>query len=225
MLFLRSLHCFINCLLRQCSVLGCSCLLPIQDFQSFLRHCSVLGLDCSIFYLLRHYSISEGLLPLFHYLFDMSLHCSRFQLSPLLFVASLYIFKFPLFHYLFVASLLCSRLQLLHLLFVMSLCYFFKVFIISLPVCYVITLSSASASSFCYATLLFLEGFHCLIICLLRHFSVLGFNCSIFCLLHHYTISSRFPLFHYLFITSLLCSRLRLFHLLLVMSLSYFFKL
>src|SRR6218665_4036379 len=49
-----------------------------------------------------------------HYLFVTSLLCSRLQLSPLLFVASLYIFTFPLFHYLFVASLICSRLRLFH---------------------------------------------------------------------------------------------------------------
>src|SRR6218665_2261085 len=115
---------------------------PIQGFQCFLRHCSLLGLDCSIFCLLRHYSISQGL-PLFHYLFVTSLHCSWLQLSPLLFVASLYIFKFPLFYYLFVASLLCSRLQLLHLLFVTSLYYFFIT--VSLPACYVVALLSDSA--------------------------------------------------------------------------------
>src|SRR6218665_200608 len=53
--------------------------------------------------------------------------------------------------------------------------------------------------------MLLLQGFHCFIICLLRHCSVLGFNCSIFCLLRHHTISSRFSLLNYLFITPLLC--------------------
>ena len=43
-------------------------------------------------------------------------------------------------------------------------------------------------------TIIISSSFHCLIICLLCHCSVLGFNCSSsFCLLHHYTFSSRFP--------------------------------
>src|SRR6218665_39439 len=92
----------------------------IQGFQCFLRHCSVLGLDCSIFRLLRHHSTSSRF-PMLHYLFDTSLLCSRLQLSPLLFVASLYIFKFPLFHYSVCYVMLCSRLQQSPLLFVASL--------------------------------------------------------------------------------------------------------
>src|SRR6218665_308916 len=93
---------------------------PIHGFQCFLRHCSVLGLDCSIFRLLRHHSTSSRF-PMLHYLFDTSLLCSRLQLSPLLFVASLYIFKIPLFHYSVCYVMLCSRLQLSPLLFVASL--------------------------------------------------------------------------------------------------------
>ena len=58
--------------------------------------------------------------------------------------------------------------------------------------------------------ILCLQGFHCFIICLLRHCSVLGSDCLFFCFLRHYTISSRVSLFQYLFVTSLLCSSLRL---------------
>src|SRR6218665_2252978 len=77
-LFLRSLHCFINCLLLQCSVLGCS-------------------------------AVSYS--------------------------------RFPMF----LTSLLCSRLRLFHILFVTSLFYLLRASIVSLSVCYVITLFSASA--------------------------------------------------------------------------------
>src|SRR6218665_2535917 len=96
-----------------------------------------------------------------------------------------YIVKFPLFNYLFVVSLLCSQLQLLQLLFVTSLYFFFKVSIVSLPVCYVIGLFSSSAvsSSFCTMLHVFLQGFYCLIICLL--------------------LCSRLRLFHLLFVMSL----------------------
>jgi|SRR6218665_940378 len=62
-----------------------------------------------------------------------------------------------------------------------------------------------------YVIILFPKGFHCFIICLLSHCSVLGFSCLFFFLFRHYPFSSIFPLFHYLFITSLLCSRLQLF--------------
>src|SRR6218665_82337 len=94
----------------------------------------------------------------------------------------------------FLTSLLYSWLQLIHLLCVTSLYCFFKISIVSLPVCYLIALFSASAvsSSFSYATILFHQGFHCLIICLLglRLCSVIGFDCFIYCLLCHYPISS-----------------------------------
>src|SRR6218665_2050907 len=44
---------------------------------------------------------------------------------------------------------------------------------------------------------LFLQGFHCFIICLLRHCSVLGFNCFIFWLLCHYpSYFLKFSIFH-----------------------------
>jgi len=91
--------------------------------------------------------------------------------------------------------------------------------------------------------MLCLQGYHCFIICVLCHCSVLGFDCLFFSLLRHYTISSRFALFHYLFvttpcylfkvsivlvryllITSLLCSRLRLSRLPLVTSLWFLLK-
>src|SRR6218665_3520628 len=81
---------------------------------------------------------------------------------------------------------------------------------------------SSVSSTVCFVTILSLPYFHCFIICLLRHCSVLGFDCYIFCLLCHYAISSRFPLFRYMFVTSLLCTRLRLLHLLFVTSLYYF---
>jgi len=57
----------------------------------------------------------------------------------------------------------------------------------------------------CYVTMLSTQGFHCFIICLLRHCSVLGVDCLFLCLLRHYAFSSRFPLFHYLFVTTI-CS-------------------
>src|SRR6218665_4207800 len=44
--------------------------------------------------------------------------------------------------------------------------------------------------------MLCLQGFHCFIIGLLRHCSVLVFDCFFLCFLRHYTISSRFPLVH-----------------------------
>src|SRR6218665_493827 len=50
--------------------------------------------------------------------------------------------------------------------------------------------------------MLCLQGFHCFIIGLLRHCSVLIFVCLFLCFLRHYTISSMFLLFHYLFVTS-----------------------
>ena len=147
--------------------------------------------------LLRHYTISLRV-PLFYYLFVTQLY---------------YFFKVfivPNFLNLFVTSLLCSRLQLSPLLFIASL--YLQVSIVSLSVCYVIALFSASIvpSSDCYVTILHLQGFQCFSICLLRHCSVLGcsclqfkvsnvfyvtalavigLDCSIFCLLRHYSIS------------------------------------
>src|SRR6218665_3563758 len=59
-------------------------------------------------------------------------------------------------------------------------------------------------------TCLCLQGFHCLIIGLLRHCSVVIFECLCLCFSRHNTISSRFPLFQYLFVTSLRCSMLPL---------------
>src|SRR6218665_2682079 len=63
------------------------------------------------------------------------------RLFRLLFVTSQF---YPLFRYLFATPLLCSRLQLSPLLFVTSLYCFFKVSIVSLSVCYVTALFSAS---------------------------------------------------------------------------------
>src|SRR6218665_3607521 len=89
-----------------------------------------------------------------HYLFVTSLLCSRLQqLCPLLFVASLYTFKFPLFNYPFIASLLCSRLRLYHLLFLISLYYFLKISIVSL-----------SLSVCCVTALFRLRLFHLLFV-------------------------------------------------------------
>src|SRR6218665_3760851 len=39
--------------------------------------------------------------------------------------------------------------------------------------------------------ILYLQGFHCFRICLLRHCSVLSFDCVVFCLLRHHAFSSR----------------------------------
>src|SRR6218665_2432925 len=104
--------------------------------------------------------------------------------------------RFPLFHYRFVTSLLCSRPRLALPLFVTSVYSLFKIFIVSLPVCYV--------------TILSLQCFHCFIIRLLRHRFVLDFDCYFICFIRHLTISSKYPIFHYLFVTSLICSSLRL---------------
>src|SRR6218665_1714125 len=72
--------------------------------------------------------------------------------------------------------------------------------------------------------MLSLQGFHCFIIYLLRHCSVLGLSYFLFCLLRHNAISSGFPLFYYLLVTSLLCSRLQLFPLLFITSQCYLFR-
>src|SRR6218665_3428631 len=102
MLPLPGFHCFIICLLLHCSVLGfdCSicCLLRHYTINSsfplfcyfMLRHCSGLGSRCLLFCLLRHCTFFKVLL--FHYLFVTTLLCSRLQLSPILFVTSLYYF-------------------------------------------------------------------------------------------------------------------------------------
>src|SRR6218665_1521412 len=76
-----------------------------------------------------------------------------------------------------------------HNLFITSPYYLFKV--------------SITALSVSYVTILYIQGFHCFIICLLRHCSVLFFDCLFFCLLRQSTIFLRFPLFHYLFVTPL----------------------
>jgi len=89
----------------------------LQDFHCFiiflLCHSNVLGFYCSIFCLLRHYTISSRI-PLFHYLFVISLLCSQLRLFPLLFVTSLYyLFKVSIISLAicFITSLLCSQLQ------------------------------------------------------------------------------------------------------------------
>src|SRR6218665_3108412 len=140
-----------------------------------LRHCSVLGFSCSIFCLLRHYTISSRF-PLFHFLFVTSLLCSRHLLFHLLFVTSIYY----LFQVSIVSLCVCYVIALfwvsIHLLFVTSLYHFFNVSIVSLLVCYITVLFSASIvpSSVCYVTIRSLHGFHCFIICMLRHCSVRG---------------------------------------------------
>src|SRR6218665_1840988 len=78
--------------------------------------------------------------------------------------------RFPLFHYLFVTSVLCSRLRLSLLLFVTSLC-----FLLIVPLFHYLFVTV------CYVSLLSLQGFHCFIICLLRHFCILGFDCLFLC--------------------------------------------
>src|SRR6218665_4032432 len=82
-----------------------------------------------------------------------------------------------------------SRFPLFLYRFVTSPCNLFKVSIVYLSVCYV--------------TILSFQGFHCFIIGLLRHCSVLGLDCLFLCLLRQYTLSLRSSLFHYLFVTSL----------------------
>src|SRR6218665_2326782 len=88
-----------------------------------------------------------------------ALRCSRLQLSPLLFVSSLYILKFPFFQYFFFMTLQCSWLLLFNLLIVTSQYYFFKVSNASLSICDVIALFSASAvsSSICCVTIYILK--------------------------------------------------------------------
>src|SRR6218665_3926535 len=109
---------------------------------------------------------------MFHYLFATSLLCFRLPFSHLLFATCTLGYytissRLPLFRYLFITSLLCSRFRLSARLFVTSLCCFFKIFIISLSVCYVIISASIVPSSVCYVT-----RFQRFIICLLRHCSV-----------------------------------------------------
>src|SRR6218665_3618677 len=63
--------------------------------------------------------------------------------------------------------------------------------------------------------MLSLQGFHCFIIGLLRHCSVLGVDCLFLCVLRHYTISSIFLLLHYPFVRlrhHTISSRFPLFH-------------
>ena len=156
---------------------------------------------------------------MFHYRFVTSLLCSRLRQSLPLSVTSLYyLFKVPLFRYLFFTSVLqpstvpssvCYASLFIHTIST-SLYYLLKISIVLLSAFYVTALFQAStvSSSVCYITLLFLEGFNCFIICLLRH----------------YALSSIFPLLYYLCITSLLCSRFRLLLLLFVTSLGYLFK-
>ena len=69
-----------------------------------------------------------------------------------------------------------SRFPLFLYLFVTSPYHLFKVSIVWLSVCYVTALFYAStvSSSVSYVTILSLQGFHCFIICLLRHCSILG---------------------------------------------------
>ena len=155
---------------------------------------------------------------MFHYRFVTSLHCSRLQLSPLLFFASLICLQGSIVSLsIWCVTVLVFNCSIFCLLPHYRAYYFCKVSIVSLPVCNVIALSSPSAvsSSFCYTTILFLQGFQCLIICLLRHCSVLGFG--------RCPISSSFN-FVTLSITSLYYFRLLLFHLLFVTQLYYFFK-
>ena len=129
-----------------CGMLDGLAFLPLADVaarMAYLRGCMPMGSLDAVVDLVDYFdttNVTGSVRRIFmrpaqshriqHYTDQASLHCSPLQLSPLLLVASLYIFKFPLFHYLFVAALLCSRLQLLHLLFGMLLYYFFKVSII-----------------------------------------------------------------------------------------------
>src|SRR6218665_1970869 len=125
-------------------------------------------------------------------------HCSFFGFDCSIFCLlrnyNYYFFKVLLFRNLFVTSLLCSRLRLSPLLFV------------------------ASAAS-----LLFLQGFHCFIICLLRHCSFFGFRLFHLLFVMQLYYFFKFPLFHYLFVFIALFSA-SLFHLLIVTTQYYFFK-
>src|SRR6218665_2586061 len=76
--------------------------------------------------------------------------------------------------------------------------------------CVALFYATTASSSVSYVIILYLQCFHCFIICLLRHCTVRGFDCLVFCLLHHHAFSSRFLIIHYLFVTSLLCSGFRL---------------
>src|SRR6218665_1291626 len=107
--------------------------------------------------LLRYYTISSRF-PLFHYLFVTSMLFFRLRLVHLLFVTQLYYFlRFSLFCNLFLTSLLCFQLS--PLLFVASL--YLQVSNVSLSVCYVIALFSASIVQYSdwYVTILLLQYF------------------------------------------------------------------
>src|SRR6218665_692048 len=148
---------------------------------------------------------------------------------PLFFTSLHYLFKVSIVSLsvcyvtaLFYASTVSSSIS-----YNTSLYSLFKVSIVSLSVCYVTVLLIGFTGSFLcifYVTSLSLQGFHCFIICLLRHCSVLCFDCLFLCFLRHYTIFSRLPLFYYLFITSLLCSMLRQSLPLFLTSQHYLFK-
>src|SRR6218665_2206428 len=115
--------------------------------------------------------------------------CSRLQLSPI------QGFQCFLRH----CSVLGLDCSIFCLLYATILSLQLRVSVVSLSVCYVIALFSASAvsSSICCVTKPYItSSFHCFIIYLLRHCSVLDFDCFIFCLLRHYTNSSKSSLFH-----------------------------
>src|SRR6218665_3912958 len=76
--------------------------------------------------------------------------------------------------------------------------------------CVALFYATTASSSVSYVIILYLQCFHCFIICLLRHCTVRGFDCLVLCLLRHHAFSSRFLIIHYLFVTSLLCSGFRL---------------
>src|SRR6218665_1740321 len=131
--------------------------------------------------------------PLFYYLFITSPLCPRFRLLLPLFVKSHdYLFKVSIVLVSVYTSLLCSRLQLSRLLFLTSPCSLLKVSIDSLSVCYVTAVFEATtvSSSVGYVIMLSHHGFHCFIICLLRHYSVQSFDCLFLCLLCHYFIQA-----------------------------------
>ena len=65
--------------------------------------------------------------------------------------------------------------------------------------CVALFYATTASSSVSYVIILYLQCFHCFIICLLRHCTVRGFDCLVFCLLHHHAFSSRFLIIHYLF--------------------------
>src|SRR6218665_202365 len=167
-----------------------------------MNECSVLCFDCLFLCFLPHYTISS-IVPLFHALFVTSpYYVYLFKVHIVsLSVTSLSGCSVRGFDCLFLCSLrhcsISSRFQLLHYLFVTSLPH--SRFRRSLPLHFSVR---------AYVTRLSMQGFHCIIICLLQQCSVPVFDCPFLFLLlvtiysgyFHVIIlslhSSMFPLFY-----------------------------